>query len=573
MSLKRTNDFVIRFADKDQISARIFGHIFTRAAFLSGVPATPKVITSADCRTPGLCDVRFNGRGYLGRRREWQLAVPLHPENFIDTYNGVAKGGYFLYNSNLPLPAECEREDLIVLAVPATSLCAEPGHSDENMALAGALTFFLNLSITRIAPLFTRTSATSVRTLNAGYLWAKENYPVRTCGLSLKESRAVRDSILISGRTATALGALYGGATFVSGHDSSGLADEFRELNRHRGETAAAVTFRADDGNEALAGVLGATWRGSRAFTVTSAPAQMGEALGFACFAELPAVVVNVQCAPGMQHRTMQADLLTAAFAARGDTRYPLLFPCNPHECFTMTALAFDLADHLQTPVLLMSDHDLHNSLAVTEPLHRNGSSAGDRGQLVTGEELDAIAGDWERYATVGKDGVCPRTLPGSHRRRGAWIAGGAAHTVRGEYSEDPDSYEETLRRLLVKWESARPLMPIPHSAFRDPENRLGILFYGTSAHASYEAVGLFSARDIRFNTLRIRSFPFHYEVEDFIKDHRRIFLVEQNRDGQMRQLLVNELGRTAEKIELIRSYDGIPISVDFVEQQLARRL
>lgn len=575
MSIKRRNDFVIRFSDSERESARTFGYLFARAVFLAGVPSSPKFISSADCRQPGLCDVRVNERAYLARNETTDMAVAFHPPVFASAYEKVAEGGYFLYNCDSPLPGECEREDIIVLPIPATTLSrklADAPASAEGLILLGALSFFLDLEA---APLLCLCGAKDAgAAITRGRDWAKANYPVRTCQLSIEKSRSVRNGIFISGATATALGAIYAEASFLAWHDNRIFADEYTSLaHKYCGDSSCVTSLHAESGGDALGNVLGATWRGKRAFTITSSLAQMSQALGFACFAELPAVIVNVQTAPGMSRRTMQGDILTAACAARGDTRYPLLFPCNPHECFTMTAQAFNLADSLQTPVLVMSDYDLHNSISVTEPFHWNDKAGTDRGWLVNTKDLENMDTRWARYGAGERDGVCPRTLPGSHRNRGAWVASKVAHDNYGDFTEAPDNYEDNLRRLLKKWESSKPLLPVPHSAFRDPENRLGILFYGSSTHAAYEAVGRFSARDIRFNTLRIRSFPFHYELEDFIRDHRRVFLVEQNRDGQMRQLLVNELGSPAEKIELLQSYDGLPISVDFIEKQLGRVL
>lgn len=597
--IKNVNDFVIRFANVNGSGSASANNLFARAVFRSGVHVSPKNIFPSNIQgLPTWYEIRVSDRGYLGRRGGYDFAVAVNPKSLVQDYLDLAQDGYFLYDSDKELPEECEREDVVVLGVPLTTLCKE-NFTDmklrqlmRNIIYVGALTYFLDIDFSILTDSITKQfekkpaiAEPNILALELGYSYAKAHYPRRTCRLSIEKSRATRDSIIIDGNSAAGLGALYGGATVTGWYPitpSTSVIESFASYcKRFRVDTTGrnnVAIVQAEDELAAMGIVIGAAWNGARAFTATSGPglSLMSEFLGLAYFAEIPAVVIDVQRAgpsTGMPTRSQQADLLSAAYASHGDTRHPLLLPCNPFECFTMTAQAFDLAERLQTPVLVMSDLDLGMNDHVCEPLVWDDSHRYDRGKVLSAKDLEKRRERWGRYLDEDGDGICSRTYPGTHPTLGSYFTRGTSHDEYSDYSEQPEIYEENMRRLQRKWETAKAMIPEPHAAFRDPENQLGVLFYGTTTHAAYEAIGRFAAKGIKMNTMRLRGFPFRQEVIDFIKDHRRIFLIEQNRDAQMKTLLINETGVVPDKVESVLNYDGLPISVAFIEKQLGRIL
>lgn len=597
--IKNINDFVIRFANINGSGSASANNLFARAIFRSGVFISPKNIFPSNIQgLPTWYEVRVNDRGYLGRRGGYDLMVAINPKSLVQDYLNLEQDGYFLYDSDTELPKECAREDIVVLGIPLTTLCEENFTKMalrslmRNIVYIGALTYFLDINFSILKDLIKDkfkqkkdVVEQNILALAAGYNYAAEHYPQRTCRLSIEQSRVTRNSIIIDGNSATGLGALYGGATVAGWYPitpSTSVIESFAKYcERFRmdkdGRKNVAI-IQAEDELAALGIVIGAAWNGARAFTATSGPglSLMSELLGLAYFAEIPVVLVNVQRAgpsTGMPTRSQQADLLSAAYASHGDTKHILLFPCNPVECFAMTARAFDLADRLQTPVIIMSDLDLGMNDYVCDPLVWDNCQRYDRGKILSARELEERRWQWGRYLDEDGDGICYRTYPGTHPSLGSYFTRGTSHDGYAEYSENPEVYADNMQRLQKKWDTSKTFMPDPHTAFRDPENQLGVLFYGTSAHATYEAVGRLSAKGMKMNTMRIRSFPFRQEVLDFIKDHRRLFLIEQNRDAQMKMLLANEGGITPNKLESILNYDGLPISVAFIERQLRRIL
>jgi 2-oxoglutarate ferredoxin oxidoreductase subunit alpha len=320
--------------------------------------------------------------------------------------------------------------------------------------------------------------------------------------------------------------------------------------------------------------VIGASWNGARAFTATSGPgiSLMSEFLGLAYFAEIPAVVLNVQRtgpSTGMPTRTQQSDLLSCAYASHGDTKHILLFPCDPRECFELGADAFDLAERLQTPVIVMSDLDLGMNDHVSPPLHWDDRRGYDRGKVLTAQDLDSRQEKWGRYLDVDGDGICYRTIPGSHPSKGAYFTRGTSHNEYSAYTEESSIYQAGMERLLVKWQTARSLMPSPRTKIRDPKSPLAAVFFGTTTHAAYEALDGFAGRGVAINSLRLRAFPFQDEVIDFLNRHATIFVIEQNRDGQLRTLLLNEGNVAPDKLLSIVNYDGLPVTADLITAKI----
>ena len=328
--------------------------------------------------------------------------------------------------------------------------------------------------------------------------------------------------------------------------------------------------IQAEDELAAIGIVIGGSWNGARSFTATSGPgiSLMSELLGLAYFAEIPAVLVDVQRtgpSTGMPTRTQQSDLLACAYASHGDTKNILLFPCDPKECFELGADAFDLAERLQTPVIVMSDLDLGMNDHVSAPMQWQSGRKYDRGKVLSADDLENLKEKWGRYLDVDGDGICYRTVPGSHPTKGAYFTRGTSHNQYAAYTEESSEYEANMKRLLVKWQTARTLMPSPRIKIRDPEYTIGLIFYGTSTHAAYESISRFSKNGLEINSLRVRAFPFQDEVIEFINQHKILFVIEQNRDGQLRTLLINECEIDPARLQSILNIDGLPIAASFI--------
>jgi 2-oxoglutarate ferredoxin oxidoreductase subunit alpha len=341
-------------------------------------------------------------------------------------------------------------------------------------------------------------------------------------------------------------------------------AEKYR-IEADTGRIKAAIV-QAEDELAAIGIVIGASWNGARAFTATSGPgiSLMNEFLGLAYFGEIPAVLIDVQRAgpsTGMPTRTQQSDVLECAYASHGDTKHPLLFPCDPRECFDMTADAFDLAEHLQTPVMVMSDLDLGMNDHFGPPLSWETGRSYDRGKVLSAEELDTLTTRWGRYKDTDGDGICYRTYPGTHPEKGVYFTRGTSRDEYSAYTESSAAYQANMERLELKWETTKRLLPLARIKTPFPKARLGAIFYGSTAPAAYEAIELLHQRGIDINTMRLRAFPFQQEVLDFINNHELVFVIEQNRDGQMRTLLINEEGLPSDKMVHIGCYDGMPVA------------
>ncbi|MBU1342971.1 MAG: 2-oxoacid:acceptor oxidoreductase subunit alpha, partial [Proteobacteria bacterium] len=339
-----------------------------------------------------------------------------------------------------------------------------------------------------------------------------------------------------------------------------------------------AAIIQAEDELTALGIALGASWNGARAFTATSGPgiSLMNEFLGLAYFAEIPVVLINVQRtgpSTGMPTRTQQSDILLCAYASHGDTKQVLLFPCDPKECFEMTADSFDLAERLQTPVIIMSDLDLGMNDNICLPLKWDDSRTYDRGKVLDKDQLESLTEKWGRYLDKDGDGICYRTYPGTHPKLGSYFTRGSSHDEYAAYTEDSDAYNRCMVRLNRKWQTAKNLVPKPHITISDTTGTYGAVFFGTSTHASYEALEQLGLRDIIISTLRLRGVPFQDEVTDFIDRHEHIFVIEQNRDCQMRTLLINECGICPEKLVSITNIDGMPITATHILHSMEQEL
>jgi 2-oxoglutarate ferredoxin oxidoreductase subunit alpha len=597
--IESVNDFVVRFANVNGSGSASANNLFAKAIFRLGVPVSPKNIFPSNIQgLPTWYEVRVNEHGYLGRRGGVDMAVAVNGQTLLRDYREVLPGGYFLYDSTRELSEEFNRDDITTIGIPLTTLCNDEFKNPKlrqllrNIIYVGALAFLIDLdfsilteSVERQFQKKPKLAEPNIKALELGYEYAKEHH-AGVCGLSVRKSDKLGDDILMDGNSAFALGAVYAGATVTGWYPitpSTSVVEAFERYTKrfrteeNTGKHKVAI-IQAEDELAAIGIVVGASWNGARAFTATSGPgiSLMSEFLGLAYFAEIPAVLVDVQRAgpsTGMPTRTQQADLLSCAYASHGDTKNVLLFPCDPKECFDLGADAFDLADRLQTPIIVMSDLDLGMNDHVSAPLHWDDSRKYDRGKVLTAEDLDNLKENWGRYLDADGDGICYRTYPGTHPTKGAYITRGTSHNEYAGYTEESPIYKAGMERLLVKWETARSLVPSPRTKIRDMEYRIGVIFFGTTTHAAYEAISRFSKRGLKINSLRLRAFPFQDEVIAFINDHETIFVIEQNRDAQLRTMLMTENAISPGKLQSILNFDGLPITADFITENIQARL
>jgi 2-oxoglutarate ferredoxin oxidoreductase subunit alpha len=401
-------------------------------------------------------------------------------------------------------------------------------------------------------------------------------------GLRVRRASAAGERIFVDGNSAAALGCVYGGATVAAWYPitpSSSLAEAFsRHCRKYRADPATGrnryAVIQAEDELASIGIVIGASWNGARAFTCTSGPgiSLMQEFIGLAYFAEIPAVIFDVQRggpSTGMPTRTQQADVLTCAYASHGDTRHVLLFPEDPHESFEFAASAFDLADRLQTPVFVMLDLDIGMNERLTAPLAWDQARSYDRGKVMSHQELES-GKEFGRYLDTDGDGISYRTYPGTHPTRGAFFTRGTTKDRYAKYSEAGTDYVDNMQRLLRKFETAKGLLPQPVARPALQPTRLGVVYYGSTSPAMEEALDALEQQGLHFDALRIRAFPFHEQVADFIAEHDQLFVVEQNRDAQMRMLIVNECEVDPARLTPVLHYDGTPITARFIIKELA---
>jgi 2-oxoglutarate/2-oxoacid ferredoxin oxidoreductase subunit alpha len=595
--MQRVNDFVIKFANVNGSGSASANTLFGKAILRMGVPASPRNIFPSNIQgLPTWYEVRVSEAGYLGARGGVDIMVAMNPQTWEQDVASIEPGGYLFYDSTKPLPASKFRRDIVVIGMPLTELCnreytdARQRQLFKNIIYVGALSALLDMDVAVIEKLIgeqfrgkDKLIQPNIHALHMGrdYALAHFDCPI---GLRLRRADAVGDRISIDGNSAAALGALYGGATVAAWYPitpSSSLAEAFiRYCHRYRvdketGKHRFAI-IQAEDELASIGMVIGAAWNGARAFTATSGPgiSLMQEFFGLAYFAEIPAVVFDVQRAgpsTGMPTRTQQCDLLACAYASHGDTKHVLLFPEDPHECFEMGALAFDLADRLQTPVFVMLDLDIGMNERLTRPFTWDDMRRMDRGKVLTAEELEA-GKEFGRYLDVDGDGIPFRTYPGTHPTRGAYFTRGTSKDRYARYTEAGPAYADNMQRLLRKHHGARTLVPRPVELRAPEPTALGAIYYGSTSPAMTEAHDILAEQGIVLDLLRVRGFPFHDDVRAFIAAHDQVFVVEQNRDAQLRSLLVNELEIDPAQLTPVLHYDGTPITARFISDAIAEK-
>ncbi len=609
------NDFVVKFANVNGSGSASANELFARAILRMGVPVSPRNIFPSNIQgLPTWYEVRVNERGWVGRRGGVDLMVAMNPQTWDADVKEIEPGGYLFYDSTRPLPPSKFREDIHVIGMPLTAICnrtyadARQRQLFKNIMYLGALSVLLDIDPREIQRLFAeqykgkeKLLDSNVQALNLGREYAQqhlvhagaqlENSPSTSgassvpFGLKVRRADNVGDRIFVDGNVAAALGCVYGGATVCAWYPitpSSSLAEAFQKycmkyrVDAETGRNNFAIV-QAEDEIASIGMCVGAGWNGARAFTTTSGPgiSLMNEFIGLAYFAEIPITIIDVQRggpSTGMPTRTQQSDVLACAYASHGDTKHVLLFPEDPHECFEFSAQALDLADRLQTPIFVMTDLDIGMNQRLTTPFAWDDAREYDRGKVMTAEELEA-GKDFGRYKDVDGDGIPFRTYPGTHPEKGAYFTRGTSRDPYARYSERGADYLYNMERLLRKFDTAKALVPQPLLRVTGENARHGVIFYGSTSPAMSEAIEALGRENLLFDTLRIRAFPFPESVHDFVMAHEKVFVVEQNRDGQLRTLLINEFGIDPARLVAILHFDGTPITARYIVREIARRV
>jgi 2-oxoglutarate/2-oxoacid ferredoxin oxidoreductase subunit alpha len=589
------NDFVVKFANVNGSGSASANGMFAKAILRMGVPVAARNIFPSNIQgLPTWFEVRVTEAGHLGRRGGVDLMVAMNPQTWDRDVAEIEPGGYLFYDSTKPLPPSKFRDDITVVGVPLTEMCnaayqiPRERQLFKNIIYVGALAALLDMEIEVIEQLLAEQFAGKDRliTANVAALHMGRDYVAEhLTPLRLKVRRAdqVGDRIYVEGNAAAALGAVYGGASVCAWYPitpSTSLAEAFTDycqklrIDPETGKARYAIV-QAEDEIASIGIVVGAGWNGARAFTATSGPgvSLMTEFIGLSYFAEIPAVIFDVQRggpSTGMPTRTQQADLLAAAYAGHGDTKHPLLLPADPGECFEMGALAFDLSDRLQTTIFVMLDLDIGMNEWLTEPFAWDDARRLDRGKVMTFEDLEA-GREFGRYLEVDGDGIPYRTYPGAHPTKGGYFTRGTSRNPFARYSEEGAVYVDNMERLLRKFDTARSLVPAPIRRDGARPSREGVIYFGSSSPAVHEALDALDAGGVALNALRVRGFPFADEVYDFIAEHDRVFVVEQNRDAQFRTLLINEGDIDPSKLTSVLHYDGTPITARFIASAVER--
>ncbi|MGB7303264.1 MAG: 2-oxoacid:acceptor oxidoreductase subunit alpha [Burkholderiaceae bacterium] len=586
------NEFVVKFANVNGSGSASANAMFAKAVFRHGIPVAPRNIFPSNIQgLPTWYEVRISEKGYLGKRGGGvDLMVSVNPQSMFDDVNEVNPGGYFMYDATRPLDIRLIRRDINYIGIALTEITNKT-YSDarlrqlfKNVIYVGALAALLDMDLAVLESMVAEQFAPKAKlikpnfeALQLGFDAARAQFDC-PLGIRIEKRDLIGDKILMTGNDACGLGAVYGGASVAAWYPitpSTSVAEAYESYaNKLRidNETGKKnfVVIQAEDELAAMGMVIGAGWNGARAFTATSGPgvSLMSEFLGLAYFAEVPAVLIDVQRAgpsTGMPTRTQQADVISAVYASHGDTRHVCLLPADPKDCFDMTASAFDIAERLQTPVIILTDLDVGMNDCMSEPLSWDDHRRYDRGKVLDAAALDAME-QFGRYLDVDGDAITWRTLPGTHPEKGAFFTRGTSRDEYARYTEKGDAYERNMRRLTRKWKNAPQYLPEP--VISGSDNPIGILHYGTSDASVMEARDLL-ASSCAIDTCRLRSIPFHDSVQAFIDAHEQVFVVEQNRDGQMRTVLIAELNCDPSRLVSVLHFDGTPISAATIAGQI----
>ncbi len=597
-AIQSVNDFVLKFANVNGSGSASANELFAKAILRMGVPVSPRNIFPSNIQgLPTWYEVRVNEKGYLGRRGGIDMMVAMNPQTWDADIAEIETGGYLFYDNTRPIPPEKFREDITVIGVPLTEI-SNFNYSDsrqrqlfKNIIYIGALSMLLDVEIDVFKKLFEEQYKgkellldSNMKALNLGRNHVLQNlsHPI---GLRVERRENVGDSIFTDGNSAAALGCVYGGATVAAWYPitpSSSVPEAFQKYcDKYRIDPATGqnrfAIIQAEDELASIGIVIGAGWNGARAFTATSGPgvSLMTEFIGLAYFAEIPVTIINVQRggpSTGMPTRTQQSDILCCAYASHGDTKHILLLPEDPYECFVHAATALDLAERLQTPVFLMTDLDIGMNQRLSKPFAWDDDKTYDRGKVMTAEELES-GKEFGRYKDVDGDGIPWRTMPGTHPTKGSYFTRGTTRDPYARYSEKGSDYMYNMDRLQKKFKTAAQLVPAPEFTTASKASSIGVIYYGSTSPAMKEAFNLLEQQGIHLNGMRLCAFPFGDAVDGFVDRHELVFVVEQNRDAQMRSLLINELDIDPSRLIKVLHYDGTPITARFIHSTIHERL
>jgi len=597
MTEVRINDFVLKIGTVNGTGSASANGLILKALFRMGLPVTGKNLFPSNIQgLPTWYGIRVNHQGYMARSKSVDIMVAMNAQTYQKDLENVTPGGFLIYDSTWPRERQLNRDDITVLGVPLAKLCNE-NFSDarvrilmKNIAYVGVLAALLNIDTQVLHTLIEETFASkpkliesNMKAINLGFDYAMENF---TCPLPVRVETMGDNSkhIMIDGNSAAALGCLYAGATVGAWYPitpSTSMMDAFKSycktfrIDEESGQKNYCIV-QAEDELAAAGMVIGANWVGARAFTPTSGPgiSLMSEFIGFAYYAEIPSVFFNVQRvgpSTGMPTRTQQCDIMMCAYASHGDTQHPLLLPANPYECFEMAVTAFDLTERLQSPVFVLSDLDIGMNDWMIPELKWDDSYRPDRGKVLSSDEVDELE-KFFRYLDVDGDGIAARTLPGENPK-GSYFVRGSGHNKHGMYTESSTEYKDLVDRLLLKWDTARARVPKPILKLARQETTIGIIAYGSSDGAVQEALDILRDKGIHADYMRVRAFPFNNEVTEFVESHETVFVVEQNRDAQLRSLLILETNTDARKLVAVLHYNGMPIPSQCVVEGLCEHL
>ena len=594
---ERVNDFTLKLANVNGTGSASANGLLMKSFFRMGIPVAGKNYFPSNIQgLPTWYEIRLSRAGHRARSGTIDLMVAMNAQTYAQDLLELAPGGYLLYDSTWPRSHVLSREDITVLGIPFAQMCNEHFEGArtrilmKNMVYVGSLAALLDIDMAVIEQLaqdnFGKRPGlveANMQAIRMGWDYAKENFQ---CPLPLRVSpmQATDGMIMIDGNTTAGMGCVFAGATVGAWYPitpSTSLMDAYRSFcARFRADPETSerryCVIQAEDELAAIGMVLGASWAGARAFTPTSGPgiSLMSEFIGYGYFTEIPAVIFDVQRvgpSTGLPTRTQQGDITLAAYASHGDTRHPVLFPADPTECFEMAVQAFDLAERLQTPVFVLSDLDIGMNDWMCRAPQWDDAYAPDRGKVLSAVELERIE-KFRRYADDDGDGIPWRSLPGTHPK-GAYFTRGSGHNEAAGYTEDAGEYERLMQRLARKFATATTLVPPALLQRAAHTTRLGVISIGSCDDAVAEARGMLSAEGIHSDYLRIRAFPFGAEVQAFLDSHERLFVIEQNRDGQLRTLLINECDIDGRRLESIRHYDGLPMAAPPLVAAVRERL
>jgi len=585
------NDMSIQVATVNGSGSQSSNTVLLRSIFQMGVPISGKnLFPSNIAGLPTWFTIRANKDGYIARKKEIDLLIAMNAETAQDDVKTLTAGAAVLYDE--PLALDKLRDDLIFYAVPYDKLSATVGADAKlrklikNMIYVGVAAQLLEIDYAEVEKAIRKQFAKKAKAATLNLAAAKAGHDYAVANLKKRDPFYIqrmdktKGKIIVDGNSAAALGCMFAGCTVVTWYPitpSSSLVETMIDyMKEHRLGPDGKATFaivQAEDELAAIGMVIGAAWAGARAMTATAGPgiSLMAEFTGLAYFVEIPAVIWDIQRvgpSTGLPTRTSQGDVLSTAFLSHGDTKHIMLFPISVGECFTMAQEAFDLAEHFQTPVFVMSDLDLGMNNWMSDPFTYPEKPM-DRGKVLTKEDIEK-AGNFARYKDIDGDGIGYRTLPGTEHPAAAYFARGSGHNERAQYSERPDDFERNMERLNKKFETARSFVPRPE-VVANAKAKVGIIAYGTTHWAITESRDqLVEEHKLQTDYLRVRSYPFTREIHEFIEGHERIYVVEQNRDGQMASLLKLDIKpELTPRLRSICHIHGLPIDARSVTDEL----